>query len=67
MPNGILHQRLQHQGGHQAVQRLRLDVLFDAQLVAESGLLNFQITLDKLPFVAEGEFLPLRLAEGQAQ
>jgi hypothetical protein len=67
VPDGILNQRLQHECGHHAIQRPRLDFLFDTQFVAESGLLNLDVALDEIQFLAEGEFLPVRLAESKAQ
>ena len=67
VPEGVLDQGLQEQSWHLACEGCRFGFPFDSQLIAESSLLDVEITLDQLQFLGEGNFLPLGLTEGKAQ
>ena len=51
--DAVFHQRLQHHAGHQHIQRVRGDVRFEAQLVAEADHLDGEVVLDEAQLVAQ--------------
>ena len=54
MFDGVLDQRLEHQGGDKGRQGFRLGVDLDLQAIGEADLLDFQVAPDELKFLGDG-------------
>ena len=57
MADGVFHDRLQQKVWHQRVERFRRDFQAHRQPVAETGLLDFQVTAQKIQFLPQRHFL----------
>ena len=67
MANRVLHQWLQKQKRHQRVLRLRSNLFFDFQTVAETSALDFQIAVEKSDFFTQWHLLRFGLVQTQTK
>ncbi len=62
MTQSILHQRLQNHAGHDHIERFRVDLFQDLQLVtAEANHFNPQVVVDEIQFRLKRRKVYLRL------
>src|SRR5437879_13727147 len=65
--DGVFDQWLQDKGGHFAFKSRSIDVFFDLQAFTETDLLDLEVAIEQLQFLAERDFLLVRGVQGGAK